>query len=172
MTLTCHGQYMVWIMRSIFCELQSKNVEKIFVHTENARFSFNIVYVSCVLTMLLTLIKNNEQLKIQIYDHSLVPIPMWCEERWVSKPTSSPFSLPTITSVAPPTTTPLSSPWNQPYGAPSFSYFSPLQYLSLLPAIPELPASAFSSHHNPSSISGWLLCQLCWWVNWSVAFQP
>ena len=59
MTLTCHGQYMVLIMRRIFCELQRKNVEKIFVHTENARFSFNIVYVSCVLTMLLTLIKNN-----------------------------------------------------------------------------------------------------------------
>ena len=56
-------------------------------------FSFNIVYV-CVLTMLLTLIKNNKQLKIQIYNHSLVPIPMWCEERWVLMPMSSPFPLP------------------------------------------------------------------------------
>ena len=132
----------------------------------------SILDLVLILFMFLVCSPCNEQLKIQIYDHSLVPIPMWCEERWVSKPTSSPFSLPTITSVAPPTTTPLSSPWNQPYGAPSFSYFSPLQYLSLLPAIPELPASAFSSHHNPSSISGWLLCQLCWWVNWSVAFWP
>ena len=68
-------------MRRIFCELQRKNVEKIFVRTENASFSFNIVYVVCVLTMLLTLIKYNEQLKIQIHNHSLVPIPMWCEER-------------------------------------------------------------------------------------------
>lgn len=138
------------------------------------RFSFTQKMLDLVLILFMFLVCSpcNEQLKIQIYDHSLVPIPMWCEERWVSKPTSSPFSLPTITSVAPPTTTPLSSPWNQPYGAPSFSYFSPLQYLSLLPAIPELPASAFSSHHNPSSISGWLLCQLCWWVNWSVAFRP
>ncbi len=47
-----------------------------------------------ILFMFLVCSPCNEQLKIQIYDHSLVPIPMWCEERWVLKPTSSPFSLP------------------------------------------------------------------------------
>jgi hypothetical protein len=160
-------------MANIWCELWEVFVVSFKAKTLK-RFSFTQKMLDLVLILFMFLVCSpcNEQLKIQIYDHSLVPIPMWCEERWVSKPTSSPFSLPTITSVAPPTTTPLSSPWNQPYGAPSFSYFSPLQYLSLLPAIPELPASAFSSHHNPSSISGWLLCQLCWWVNWSVAFRP
>ena len=45
-------------------------------------------------------------------------------------------------SVSPPSTMP-SSPWNQPYYcAPSFSYFF------LLPAILDLPASAFSSHRD------------------------
>ena len=120
-------------MANIWCELW----EVFFVSFKAKtlkRFSFTQKMLDLVLILFMFLVcspccwlwqKNNEQLKIQIYDHSLVPIPMWCEERWVSKPTSSPFSLPTITSVAPPTTTPLSSPWNQPYGAPSFSYFSP-----------------------------------------------